>query len=148
MARLLLIDASPLIYANYAAMGHFSTKAGIPTGIRYGFLRSVRSYAEKLKADRVCVVYDHPSAVLKASQVESYKADRVTTEGKLKMWSQIPDLKELVKLTRWAQAEAEGFEADDVIGHLAREFAKQGHDAFIVTPDNDMLQLISDRIHI
>lgn len=152
MANILVIDASPLIYANFSKVGHFSVqngpRTGEPTGLRYGFLRSVRSYAEKTKADRVVICYDRPGQVLKATGQASYKADRVFTDDKAKMFEQIPALKEMLGFTRYAQAEAEGFEADDIIGHFARMFAAAQHDVFIVSTDNDLLQLVSPRIRI
>lgn len=148
MSTILLIDASPLIYANFAQVGHFSTKAGEPTGVRYGVTRSIRSYADKVRADKVCVVFDKPGAVLKAAGVESYKSDRVVTDEKRSMWDQIPALRELLSLTRWAQADADGFEADDIIGHLARLYSAAGHTIYIVSPDNDLVQLVSPLVKV
>ena len=101
MANILLLDASPLIYANFVQVGHFSTKAGEPTGLRYGFARSVRSYADKVRADKVCVVFDKPGPVHKAAGVETYKSDRVVTDDKRRMWDQVPALRDLISLTRW-----------------------------------------------
>lgn len=148
MATILLVDASPLIYANFNSVGHFSTKAGEPTGLRYGFARSVRSYTEKVGADKVCIAFDRPGPIHKAAGVEEYKSDRVATPEKQTMWDQIPALREMIGLTRWAQAEAEGFEADDIIGHLARAFAQQDHSVYIITTDNDLVQLVSSKIKI
>lgn len=148
MANILLVDASPLIYANYNAMKRFKTKAGVPTGLRFGFMRSMRSYVEKTQADRVAVCLDLPGPVKKAEGHQEYKANRTWTPEKEDMYSQVPDLMTMLSYTRYALAQAVGYEADDVIAGLARKFAAANHSVYIVTPDNDLLQLVNERIKI
>ena len=148
MANILLIDAMPLIYQNFMAMKRFSTKSGIPTGLRFGFMRSMRSYTTKLNADRVGICFDLPGQVKKAEGVEEYKANREFTAEKQEMYDQIPHLREMLSLTRYAQIQAEGFEADDVIAHLARRYAAANHTVYIITPDNDLLQLVGPNVKI
>ena len=148
MANILLVDASPLIYSNFNAMKRFKTKAGEPTGLRFGFMRSMRSYVEKTKADRVAICLDLLGVVKKAVGVPEYKANRVWSKDKEEMYDQIPNLLEMLSYTRYAQVQAEGYEADDVIAHLARKFEVGNHDVFIVSPDNDLLQLVSKRVRI
>jgi len=148
MANILLVDASPLMYANFNAMKRFSTKAGVPTGLRFGFMRSMRSYVEKTQADRVAICLDLPGKVKKAEGVEEYKANRVWTPEKEDMYKQAPDLYEMLSYTRYAMVSAEGYEADDVIAHMARKFAAGHHTVFIVTPDNDLLQVVSGNVRI
>lgn len=148
MANILLVDASPLIYANYNAMKRFKTKAGVSTGLRFGFMRSMRSYVEKTQADRVAICLDLPGPVKKAEGVEDYKANRAWTEEKQEMYDQVPDLMTMLSYTRYARVQAEGYEADDVIAFLARKFAKANHSVYIVSPDNDLLQLVNDKIQI
>lgn len=142
MSTVLLVDASPLIYAVYNAMGHFQTKAGEPTGLRFGFLRSIRSYADKVKPDKVVICFDSPGPVVKAEGIETYKANRVMTPEKVKMYEQVPALRELLALTKYTQVDAPGYEADDIIGSLARRLMGQGHDVYVVSPDNDLCQLV------
>jgi len=148
MSRILLLDASPLIYAVYDAQGHLATSKGVSTGLRYGFLRSLRSYEKKLKVDTVAICYDLPGGSKKAEGIEEYKANRVMTEAKKTMYSQIPDLKEMLKHTRYSQIEAPGWEADDLIATLARVKAARGDEVFVISPDNDLAQLIGPRISI
>lgn len=143
MGTALLIDVSPLLYAvANTPVGSFTTKAGEPTGIRFGVLRSIRSYTEQTRADKTVLCYDFPGQVEKAKNVPEYKANRKWTDEKQKMYDQVPGLKALVGLTKYAQIEAEGYEADDVIGCVAKKLSAQGHTVLIVTPDNDMLQLL------
>jgi DNA polymerase I len=141
--NILILDASPLIYATFNSVGHFCTKAGEPTGLRFGFIRSLRSYAEKTNADKVIVCYDTPAPVKKAEGVETYKATRTWTAEKQTMYDQIPALKEMLALTRYTQVETPGYEADDIVGHLANRLSDQGHNIYIVTTDNDLCQLVS-----
>jgi len=148
MANILLIDASPLIYANFNAMKRFNTKAGEPTGLRFGFMRSMRSYVEKTQADRVAICLDLPGEVKKAEGISEYKANRTWTPEKEEMYKQVPQLLEMLSYTRYATVSAAGYEADDVIAHLARKFAAGNHKVFIVTPDNDLLQVVTDDIRI
>lgn len=149
MANILIVDASPLIYSNWNALGKkFSTPEGELTGLRFGFLRSIRSYAEKTRADRVAICYDTPEPVKKAALVDDYKANREFTPDKAEMYAAVPALKRLLSYTRYAQCEAPGYEADDIVGHLARKFAAGGHDVYVVSSDNDLCQLLDDRIKI
>jgi len=142
MGTVLLIDASPLIYAvANTPVGKFTTSFGEPTGIRFGVLRSIRSYTEQTRADKTVVCYDLPGPVVKAEGISSYKSNRTITPEKEAMWAQVPALKEMVGLTKYSQVEAAGYEADDVIGLIARKMASLGHEVLIVSPDNDMLQL-------
>lgn len=142
MATVLLVDALPLIYAVHnTPVGKFCTVEGELTGVRFGVLRALRSYQEQSGADKVVVCYDTPEPVRKAEGVEEYKANRTTTDDKRLMYAQIPGLKELLKLTRFTQVEAPGYEADDVIGHLTRYLVKKGNQVLICSPDADLAQL-------
>jgi len=145
---ILLIDASPLIYSNFNSIGFLESGNGEPTGLRYGFLRSTRSYTEKNQADRTVLCFDLPGLVKKAEGHSTYKSNRVWTEEKNKMYGQVPELREMLSLTKYTQADAEGYEADDVIGSLARQMESQGHLVVIVSPDNDMAQLVSENVLI
>jgi len=148
MANILLVDASPLIYANHNAMKRFKTKGGEPTGLRFGFMRSMRSYVEKTQADRVAICLDLPGEVKKAKGVAEYKANRTWTSEKEEMYKQVPKLMEMLSYTRYATVSAEGYEADDVIAHLAKKFASGNHQVYIVTPDNDLLQVVANNVRI
>lgn len=139
---LLIIDASPLIYAVYDTQGHLCTSEGDPTGLRYGFLRSVRSYKTRTKCNKVAICYDMPGQVKKAVQFTDYKANREMTEDKRKMYSQVPALKEMISFTHWTQLQAEGFEADDIVGNLALTKAARGMRVVYVSPDNDLAQTL------
>lgn len=148
MDKILIIDASPLIYAVYDTQGHLSTSGGESTGLRYGFLRSVRSYQERTKCNKVVIAFDVKGPIKKAEGLASYKGNREFTEDKAKMYGQVPALRDLLAMTKWTQIEAPGYEADDIIGAVARAKSQRGDHCVIVTPDNDAAQLINDRVSI
>lgn len=145
--NILLIDASPLIYSTYDAVGHLSY-GGEPTGMRFGFLRSVRSWTERVKADRTIICFDLPGEVNKAKGEDTYKANRTWTQTKQDMYDQVPDLRELLSLTKYTQIDAPGYEADDILGALARRYGAKGYEVLIATPDHDMLQVVTERVRI
>jgi len=86
--------------------------------------------------------------VKKAEGVAEYKANRTWTPEKEEMYKQVPELMEMLSYTRYATVSAVGYEADDVIAHLAKKFAAGNHKVFIITPDNDLLQVVTDNISI
>lgn len=149
MTVVTIVDASPLIYSVFNTVGHLSTKAGTPTGLRYGVIRALNSYRKRTKADRVVVVYDTPGAVKKAEGVEEYKSNREWTESKATMYSQVDDLKKMIDMSNFTQAYAEGYEADDVIGCIARRVSKDPKNfVWIVSVDNDMAQLVNETVKV
>jgi DNA polymerase I len=159
LMNVLLVDLSPLLYAVFNTNQiRFKTKAGEPTGLRFGVLRSIRHYEKEVKADRTVIVLDAhhvtPAGddavklsmkVAASGQAATYKANRTPSP---ELWKMVPDVMTMLELTHWTQAQAPGFEADDVLGTLARRFASQGHQIFIATNDGDMDQLVSESISI
>lgn len=145
---ILLVDASPLLYQVYETVGHLSTTTGEKTGTRFGFLRNIRSWKKETGANKVVVVYDSPGEVKKAEGFSEYKSNRKMTDRKTEMYGQLPGVKELVGLTGWSQAEAAGYEADDIIGTLARKFDEKGYEVCIVTPDKDLLSAVTQRVSV
>lgn len=150
MGHILLVDGSPIVYSVYNVIGHLSHN-GEPTGLRYGFLKNVRSYAKKQEVDRVVICWDTPGTSIKAQHFPEYKNNRNTSKikgVKEQMYSQIPALKHLIGLTRWSQAEAVGFEADDVIAGLCRKLSLDGHKITIISPYEDLFQLIFNDVTV
>lgn len=148
MSLILLVDASPLLYQVFATIGHLATKTGEKTGTRFGFLRNIRSWKKEVGAEKVVIVYDSMGPVTKAAHFPEYKSNRVWTDKKEEMYGQLPAVKELLKLTSWSQAELEGYEADDILGTLARKFDDKGYEVCIVTADKDMLSAVTPRVTV
>lgn len=147
MKHYFILDAAPLFYATHHAQG-FLSHNGELTGMRFGFMRSVRSYLKKLNPDTVIIAFDSPGGVLKAKNVPEYKANREMTDDKRAMYAQIPSLKDMVSKTYWHQVSAGGYEADDLIATYARAYRDRGNRVTIVSTDNDLCQLVGSRIHI
>lgn len=147
--KFLVVDASIIIYSIYNTIGHLSTKAGEPTGLRYGFLRAMRAHQRAEKADRVVICFDSEGPVVKASEIENYKANRSWDGSKQDMYDQVPALKHMLELTQYDQVEARGYEADDCIAHVtARVLAHSpNNQVCILSSDNDLCQLIGPRCY-
>lgn len=145
--KILLVDGSPLMYQAYSVMHHFSTKSGEKTGVRFGFIRSLRKWKEDFQADKVVIVWDSKT-VKKAEGSPGYKANRTWTKDKEAMYAQLPDLKKLLSLTGFTQAEKEGYEADDILATIAREMETQGVEVTIATADADLLAVSSGKVQV
>jgi len=111
-------------------------------------IRALRSYQKELNADKVVVCWDRPEPILKAAELPEYKSNREWTEEKDNMYKQVPALKEMISLTRFTQAEAPGYEADDVVAYLARQLEIQGNTVYILTTDNDLCQVVTKNVSI
>jgi len=149
--RVMVVDGSVIIYKQFNKVGHLKTSTGIPTGLRYGFIRAINSYKKKLKCDRVIITWDTNAPVKKAQDaefIESYKSNRDWSEAKETMYSQVQDLKEMIKLTAWNQVEEDGYEADDLIGAISRRMVQTGNEVVVVSTDNDLCQLINEKVAV
>jgi DNA polymerase-1 len=146
MSTVMIVDGSVMAYQAHNTTGDgktgLKTSFGEPTGLRYGFIRQLRSYKEKTGADKVIVCWDTPAPILKATGRAEYKANRESTPNKQKMYGQLPQLRNLLSHTCYSQAEADGYEADDLMGFFSRKLGQQGHRSVIVTTDRDMYQLV------
>jgi len=146
--KVLIVDAMPLAYKTFAAVGHLSTSSGVPTGMRFGFLRSLNSWAKLFALNEVIICWDTPHPIKKAAGVETYKADREITESKKTMFSQLADLKAMLALTKYDQVEAPGYEADDLCATLARIEEAKGNSVTIATVDRDLFSVVSDNVKV
>ncbi len=118
MKRLVIIDGKSVFYRGYYAMGALSMGDGTPTGGVYGFAAIAMEIVRKLDPTKVVVAWDSKTSTAQRRKVyDQYKAGR-TKPGE-DFYAQIPLLEELVKALGWSFVEADGFEADDIIGTLA-----------------------------
>lgn len=147
---ILIIDAMPVIYQSFATVGHFCTTTQIPTGVRYGFLRSARSWSEKFSARKTVVCWDTKDPVIKAESLPKYKSDRVVTPEKQSMFDQIDGVKEMLSLTYYSQLESPGYEADDLCHTVAQYYSSQEtpEDSVIVTVDRDLYSAVGERVSV
>ncbi len=144
MKRLVIIDGKSVFYRGYYAMGALSTSDGTPTGGIYGFAAIAMEIVRQLKPTKVVVAWDSKTSISKRKKIfAEYKAGRVKPGEDF--YAQIPYLKELILALGWGFVECDDYEADDIIGTLAREADEEGDwETFIVSSDLDMLQIVDE----
>lgn len=144
MKRLVIIDGKSVFYRGYYAMGALSTSEGVPTGGIYGFAAIAMEIVRKLDPTKVVVAWDAPTSTRKRKELfNDYKAGRKKPDEDF--YAQIPYLKELVLALGWSFVECDDYEADDIIGTLARQADEEGdYETFIVSSDLDMLQIVDE----
>ena len=140
--RLFLIDAMGFIFrAFFAPMDRLRNPQGMPTKVPYIFNNMVRKLLREWEPDYVAAVFDVSGPTFRDELFKQYKAQRPPMPDDLSI--QLPFVRRVCEAMRLPILEHRGFEADDVIGTLARLGAEKGLDVFIVTSDKDMLQLVS-----
>ncbi|MGQ9510318.1 MAG: DNA polymerase I [Thermaceae bacterium] len=142
--RLLLVDGHHLAYRNFFAM-NLTTSRGEPVGMVYGFARSLLK-ALREDGGRVVVVFDARAPSFRHEAYKAYKAGRAPTPEDF--GRQLEMTKRLVDLLGFVRLEAPGYEADDVLGTLARKAEERGLEVVILTGDRDLFQLVSDRVSV
>ncbi|HEY3297092.1 MAG TPA: DNA polymerase I, partial [Armatimonadota bacterium] len=144
--KVVLVDGNSLLYRAFFAMPHFSTVNNQPTNAVYGFTMMLLRLIEEGKPDILIVTFDAPVKTFRHDEYEEYKAHRKPTPEELK--SQGPLAREVVDAFRIPLLEVEGFEADDVIGTVARRASEEGYDVTIVTGDKDAFQLVNPQVKV
>ncbi|MFH1573900.1 MAG: DNA polymerase, partial [Acidobacteriota bacterium] len=142
--RLYLIDGMSHVYRAYYAIRNLSTSKGFPTNAVYGFTAMLRKLILEEKPDFIAVALDPEGPTVRHQQFEQYKATRKPMPDDLVV--QIPYVLRVCDALRVPAITVPGYEADDVIGTLARNAVALGITAILVTSDKDMLQLVSDNV--
>jgi len=141
---LYLIDGSSYIYRAYYAVRHLTNSKGEPTNAVYGFANMLLKIIRDEKPKHLAVVFDHKSPTFRKEMYPEYKANRSAMPEDLV--PQIPLIKELVAGFNIPCIEKPGFEADDIMATLAKQFAAEYYQVVIVTGDKDMMQVVNDRV--
>lgn len=144
--KLLVLDGNSIINRAFYGIKMLSTKSGIFTNGIYGFMNILNHLIELENPDGVVVAFDVKAKTFRHKKYEGYKAGRKGTPPEL--LSQMPLLKELLCYLGHTCIECEGYEADDIIGTIARLCEEQGAECVISTGDRDSLQLISDKTKV
>ncbi len=146
MPRLFLLDGTALAYRAHFALqsSRLTTPQGQPCGATYGFALTLRRILEQEKPERIAVAFDPPGPTFRHKQFSDYKATREKIPEELV--AQLDWLRELVRAHGIPIYEVKGYEADDVIGTLARQGDEKGWDVLIVSGDKDMMQLVTERV--
>jgi DNA polymerase-1 len=140
--KLVIFDGHALVHRGYHAIPYLTTKDGTPTNAVYGFTMMMLLALRELKPDYVAVAWDAPGKTFRHDQYKEYKATRKKADQEL--YDQMPLTKEVVAAFNIPLIEKPGFEADDIIGSLSKQYEGKV-DVVIVTGDMDELQLVSDK---
>jgi DNA polymerase-1 len=166
--RVFLMDTMSFIFRAYHAMARqrpMSTKTGIPTAATYVFVNMLRKLRADFNPEYLAAVFDVAGPTFRDAQAaevtsvrkfdiktqqfkeveyHGYKAQRAEMPPDLAQ--QVPYIRRALEAYRIPMLEQQGFEADDVIGTLARKASEQGYEVFVVSSDKDMLQLVNDKV--
>ena len=144
--RLFLLDAYALIFRGYYAFiknPRINSK-GMDTSAIMGFMNSLMDVIKREKPDHLAVAFDKGGSDYRFEMYQEYKAHRDETPEAIKI--AVPYIQELLRAMHIPIIEKAGFEADDLIGTLAKQAEKEGFQVFMVTPDKDFAQLVSENI--
>ncbi len=141
-----LFDGTSLAYRAFYAIRDLSTSYGLPTNAVYGFIRIFLKLFKDFKPEYAAVAFDVGRKTFRNELLKEYKANRKPTPDNFKI--QLPFIKEFLKCFGIKVLEKEGYEADDIIGTVAKKLSAEDVKVFIVTPDKDMRQLIDENISI
>ena len=148
MKKIFLLDAYALIYRAYFALNknpRINSK-GLNTSAIMGFLNTLYDVLKNEKPTHIGVAFDLGAPTLRTDDFSAYKANREETPPDIKI--SVPYIKEIIKAFNIPIFEREGYEADDIIGTLSKKAEKEGFTTFMMTPDKDFGQLVSDNIFI
>src|SRR5664279_879408 len=146
--KLFLLDAMALIYRAYYALirSPIITSKGKNTNAQFGFTNTLFDLLSKEKPTHLAVAFDTWAPTERHTDFVGYKANRQETPEDL--LSSIPDIKKIIEGFNLPVVECDGYEADDIIGALAQQAEKEGYEVFMVTPDKDFGQLVTEKIKI
>lgn len=146
MKKLFLIDAYAIIYRAYYAFiraPRINSK-GLNTSAIFGFVNMLEDVLKREEPSHIAVAFDPPGPTFRHDAFEAYKAQRESTPEDIKL--SVPYIKRIISAYNIPMLEVMGFEADDVIGTISKKAEKAGFDVFMLTPDKDYGQLVSEHI--
>lgn len=148
MKKLFLLDGMALIYRAYFALNKIPriTSYGLNTSAVFGFTNTLLEVLKNQNPSHIAVVFDTDAPTNRHIEFEAYKAHRETMPEDLA--AALPYIFRLIEGFNIPVITLDGFEADDIIGTLAKQGEKKGFDVYCMTPDKDFAQLVSDNIFI
>ncbi len=146
--RLFLLDAYALIFRAYYSLVRSPriTSKGRNTNAQFGFTNTLVELINNQKPTHIAVCFDTAAPTERHTNFADYKANRQETPEDIR--GAVPDIKKIIKGFNIPVVEKDGYEADDVIGALAKQAEKAGYTVYMVTPDKDYGQLVSEKIKI
>jgi DNA polymerase I len=143
---LLLLDGNAIVHRAYHAIPPLSTTDGVQTNAVFGFTSTLLTVLEKFHPDYIIATFDLPGKTFRHEIFDQYKATRKETPEDLV--PQFDLVKNVVRSFGIEIIEKDGYEADDVIGTIAKNASKENIDTIIVTGDKDTLQLVNDQVRV
>ncbi len=144
--HIFLFDAYALIYRAYYAFINrpMINSRGVNTSAIYGFTTTLADILKREMPEFAAVVFDPPTPTFRHDLYSQYKANRLSTPEEIK--KAVPIIKQIIEAFNIQVIEVNGYEADDVIGTLAKRAETEGFITYMVTPDKDYMQLVSENI--
>ena len=144
--KLLAIDGNSILNRAFYGVRPLATKDGFPTNALYGMINMITRQAEAVDPDYCAVAFDLKAPTFRHKMYEAYKAGRHATPEEL--LQQFPVAKEILSAMGYHVLSLEGYEADDILGTLARMSTEADCEAYLMTGDRDALQLIGPNVHV
>lgn len=144
--KLLVLDGNSIFNRAFYGIKLLTAKDGTFTNAIYGFLTMLHKIKEDTNPDAVAVAFDMRAPTFRHKEYDGYKAQRKGMP--LELAQQLPILKELLTLLGYRIVECEGYEADDILGTLARVCTEEGHECVLATGDRDSLQLVNPSVTV
>ena len=144
--KLMILDGNSIVNRAFYGIRMLNAPDGTPTNGVYGFLAILQRLLELEKPDGVCVTFDVHAPTFRHEMSEAYKAQRKPMPEELRV--QMPILKDVLDAMGIRRYELAGWEADDLLGTMARICEESGWDCRLVTGDKDSFQLITDKTHV
>lgn len=143
---IILVDGSSYLFRAYHAPPHLTNSKGESTGAIYGVVNMLKSLVRQYDPEKMVVIFDAKGPTFRNEMYSEYKANRPPMPDDLR--TQIAPIHAIIKAMGLPLVAIEGVEADDVIGTIAQEQAKQGNHVLISTGDKDMAQLVNDKVSL
>ena len=144
--KLMAIDGNSIVNRAFYGVRHLSASDGTPTNAVYGFLAIMQRLIAEENPDAVCVTFDLPAPTFRHKRYDKYKAHRKSMPDELVV--QMPILKDVLDAMNIARYELSGWEADDLLGTLAKKCEAENIECVIVTGDKDSLQLVTELVRV
>ena len=144
--QLILVDGSGYIFRAFFALPAMNTSRGMPTQAVYGFIRMILKLLKDVRPSHIAIVFDSPKKTFRDELFPDYKANRAESPNDLIV--QIPYIHRAVEAFRIKSLMLDGFEADNVIGTLAKRAAHEHFSVTIITADKDFMQLVGPHVSL
>lgn len=146
MKKIYIVDVSSMFFRAFYAIRPLTSTKGVPVNAVYGFISMIVKLMKEKNPDHLVFCYDRKEPSFRKGLYDDYKANRTTMPDDLQV--QMPYLKQVATLFGITDLEVDTFEADDLIGTVARMAEKDGYESYIVSGDKDFCQLVGPQIYL